>query len=251
VRSKTRHIDRGNGTHGLARVLSKLGACSRSQAESAIREGRVTIEGRIVRDPERRSDPKRERIEIDGKPIRAAQRLYIAMNKPRGLIVTAADDQGRDTIYRLLAEANLPWIAPVGRLDRASEGLLFLSNDPEWAASITDPAFALTKTYHVQVDGIPDAHTLVRMVEGVDDDGELLRAVEVRMLRSGAKNAWLEIVLDEGRNRHLRRMLRCLGFEVLRLVRIAIGPVTLGDLPKGCWRPLRAEELQALASTAQ
>jgi 23S rRNA pseudouridine2605 synthase len=229
-------------------VLSKLGVCSRSQAETAIREGRVTVEGRVIRDPERRTDPDRELIAIDGQAIRTAQRLYIALNKPRGYIVTANDDKGRETIYGLLADANLPWIAPVGRLDRASEGLLFLSNDPAWAASITDPAFALTKTYHVQIDAIPSPDALTRMKAGVEDDGEVLGAVDVRILRSGTKNAWLEIVLDEGRNRHIRRLLRALGFEVLRLVRVAIGPIVLGDLPRGRWRNLSAEELQALAT---
>lgn len=240
------HTTRNRGTHGLARVLSKLGVCSRSRAASLIRAGRVTVDGSVVRDPERRSDPARQRIAIDGEPLRVAQRLYLALNKPRGLVVTAADERGRDTIYCLFAAANLPWIAPVGRLDRASEGLLFLSNDPQWAASITAPAAALTKTYHVQIDAIPAPEALARMVEGVEDDGELLCAVTARVLRSGTKHAWLEIVLDEGRNRHIRRLLRVLGFEVLRLVRVAIGTIALGDLPKGRWRHLRPDELQAL-----
>jgi 23S rRNA pseudouridine2605 synthase len=173
--------------------------------------------------------------------------VYIALNKPRGLIVSTADERGRETIYSLLESANLPWLAPIGRLDKASEGLLLLSNDPEWAAGITDPVSALHKTYHVQVNGIPDQAALNMMLNGIDDAGDHLSAVNVQLLRSGEKNAWLEVVLDEGRNRHIRRLLTALGYEVLRLVRIAIGPVVLGELTKTSWRHLTASEVDSLA----
>jgi len=232
--------------HGLARVLSKLGICSRTQAASMIVAGRVCVNDREQRNPEFPTDATRDRLSIDGVVVAAAQRVYIALNKPRGLIVSAADERGRDTIYSLLEHAKLPWLAPVGRLDKASEGLLLLSNDPEWAAGITDPASSLHKTYHVQVNAIPDATALNTLLTGIDEAGEHLAAVSATLLRSGEKNAWLEIVLDEGRNRHIRRLLNASGYEVLRLVRIAIGSVVLGELAKGNFRALTDSEVQAL-----
>lgn len=234
--------------HGLARVLSKLGFCSRTQAEALIVAGRVTVDGRTQRDPERPTNAAGERIAVDGRAVEAARRTYLALNKPRGIIVSAADERGRDTIYPLMESAPASWLAPVGRLDRASEGLLLVSNDPEWAARITDPTSAIPKVYHVQVDGIPDDSVLARMREGIEDRGEQLAARDARVLRSGGKNAWLEVTLDEGRNRHLRRLLTALDFEVLRLVRISIGPIALGDLAKGRWRELSQAELDAIAS---
>lgn len=241
---------RATPRHGLARVLSKLGACSRSQAERAVREGRVSVDGRIVRDPERPTDPARQRLTLDGQAVAAAQRVYIALNKPRGIVTTAADERGRNTVYDLLKDAGLPWLGPVGRLDKASEGLLLLSNDTGWAAAITDPRTHVDKTYHVQVSGVPDAVVLERMLAGVDDDGDRLAARRATLLRGGEKNAWIEVVLDEGRNRHIRRLLAALGFEVLRLVRVAVGSLALGDLPKGGWRQLTAAEVAMLAGGA-
>ena len=149
-------------------------------------------------------------------------------------------------MYAYLPEG-LPWIAPIGRLDKASEGLLLLTNDSEWAARITAPETHLDKTYQVQISAIADEKLLQSLRNGIrTSDGEFLRVKEVRMLRQGARHSWLEIVLDEGKNRHIRRMLEELKIEVLRLVRVAIGPLTLGDLPKGATRPLEPAEKQAL-----
>ncbi|GGA45906.1 pseudouridine synthase [Dyella nitratireducens] len=228
-------------------MLSKLGVCSRSQAEKAVREGRVTVDGRIVRDPERATEAERERICLDGEVVATAQRIYIALNKPRGIVVSAADERGRDTVYGLLADAGLPWLGPVGRLDKASEGLLLLSNDSVWAARLTDPLHHVDKTYHVQIDTIPNPSVLDRMLRGVDDNGEQLTAKRVTLLRTGEKNAWLEVVLDEGRNRHIRRLLATQDIGVLRLIRVAIGSLALGDLAKGQWRHLKAEEVASLS----
>ncbi|HET6806735.1 MAG TPA: pseudouridine synthase [Frateuria sp.] len=232
--------------HGLARVLSKRGVCSRSQAEQWVRAGRVAVDGRVVRDPEHPTAPGQGGITVDGRPIGEAARVYVMVNKPRGLVVSAADERGRATIYDTLAAARLPWLGPVGRLDKASEGLLLLSNDTVWAAGITDPATHQEKTYHVQIDCVPDPVMLIRLGEGVVDQGEHLAARKVALLRAGEKNAWLEIVLDEGRNRHIRRLLAAHGIGVLRLVRVAIGGLVLGDLPKGQWRHLTADEVHAL-----
>lgn len=232
--------------HGLARALSKLGLCSRTEAARWIVAGRVRVDGRLVLDPEFPTVAGRSTITVEGLEAPAAERRYLMLNKPRGLVTTASDERGRDTVYRCLDGASLPWLAPVGRLDKASEGLLLLSNDPAWAAAITDPATGPDKTYHVQVDAIPDAALLASLEAGAVVDGELLRAVRATLLRTGTRNAWLEIGLDEGRNRQIRRLLEAFDLSVLRLVRVAIGELSLGELGKGAWRDLSAAEVAAL-----
>ena len=236
--------------HGLARVLSKLGACSRSEAEQWVRAGRVSVDGRVIVDPYHPTLIDRQKVAVDGQAVESTERVYVAFNKPRGLVVSAADEHGRATVYTALAEAGLPWLGPVGRLDKASEGLLLLSNDTVWAAGITNPASHLEKTYHVQVSGQPDAVVLAAMQSGIVDGGDTLKAQRATMLRAGTKNAWLEVVLDEGRNRHIRRLLAALGFDVMRLIRVAVGPLQLGELGKGQWRRLSADEVRALALTS-
>lgn len=225
-----------------------MGICSRTQAEHWIREGRVSIDGRLERDPQFPTSMDQAEIAVDGINVRAAAHVYVMFNKPRGLVVSAADEKGRDTVYTALAAAGLPWLGPVGRLDKASEGLLLLSNDTAWASGITDPVTHLDKTYHVQVAGQPDDETLAKILAGINESGDVLKAKHAILLRSGEKNAWLEVVLDEGRNRHIRRLLAALGFDVLRLIRVAIGRLPLGELAKGQWRELTAEEVSALDS---
>ncbi len=236
--------------HGLARVLSKLGVCSRSQAQALVREGRVTLNGRVVRDPETPADAARDRIAVDGEEIAARKKIYLALNKPRGYVTTASDERDRQTVYDLLKNCTAAppdvWLAPVGRLDKASEGLLLFSNDSVWAARLTDPASHLDKTYHVQIDTLADAELLARLREGIVDAGEALALKSVRELRRGEKHSWLEIVLDEGRNRQIRRVLAAFGIGVLRLVRVAIGPIALGTLAKGEARELSAAELRLI-----
>jgi 23S rRNA pseudouridine2605 synthase len=165
------------------------------------------------------------------------------MNKPRGVVTTASDEKGRATVYDLLDSGkNREWISPVGRLDKASEGLLLLTNDSKWAAKITDPASHMDKQYHVQVDRVAGDDLLARLRHGVSVGSDLLRVKEARVLRVGSKNSWLEITLDEGKNRQIRRLLEAIGVEVLRLVRVAVGPLELGDLKKGAARPLTKRE---------
>lgn len=229
--------------HGLARVLSKQGVCSRGEAERRIRDGRVRVDGRVVRDPECPVSVTEHAILVDGQPLQPPGRIYLMLNKSRGLVTTSADEQNRETVYRCFDGANLPWIAPVGRLDKASEGLLLFCNDPTWAAAITSPSIGPEKTYHVQIDRIPDGETIARLMRGIETDGALLCAKSVTLLRTGEKNAWLEIVLDEGRNRQIRRLLAVFDIAVLRLVRVAIGPLMLGELKKGAWRMLTPEEV--------
>jgi 23S rRNA pseudouridine2605 synthase len=230
---------------GLARALSKSGYCSRSQAFDLIDAGRVCINRRICRDPEAPVRPEHDRIEVDGRQLTAQAKVYLMFNKPRGVVTSASDEKGREIVYAYLDEA-LPWVAPVGRLDKASEGLLLLTNDSEWAARALAPATHLDKTYHVQIGSVADTDLVDSITNGVRTDGDILRAKSAQILRIGEKNSWLEIVLDEGKNRHIRRMLAALGINVLRLLRIAIGPLTLGDLPKGASRRLTDGDKRAL-----
>jgi 23S rRNA pseudouridine2605 synthase len=234
----------------LARALSKLGVCSRAQGETLVRAGRVRVGGAVVRDPARRVDLARDRIVVDDAPVRAAARVYLALNKPRGLVTTRDDPQGRPTVYECLTDPALPPVAPVGRLDRASEGLLLFTNDTRWAARLLEPASHVDKRYHVQVGCVPDDALVARMRAGVVDAGEPLAVKDARVLRSGGRTGWLEVVLDEGRNRHIRRLLAALDVEVRRLVRVAIGPLALGELAKGEVRALTADEVRALARAA-
>ena len=241
VKSPTRRI-------GLARALSKLGYCSRSQADALIRAGRVHLNGTLRRNPETPVHTEQDRITVDGHTIELQQKLYFMMNKPRGLVTTASDEKGRDTVYSLLSKTPepLPWFAPVGRLDKASEGLLLLTNDSEWGARIAAPETHLPKTYHVQIGRVADEKLVQALTTGVKENGYLLRAAQARVMRSGEKNCWLEIVLEEGKNRQIRRMLAAFGVEVLRLIRVAIGTLELGNLAKGTFRALTKEEKQTL-----
>jgi 23S rRNA pseudouridine2605 synthase len=234
--------------HGLARVISKMGLASRTEAARWITAGRVAVNGRVQCDPDYPIVQGRDRIAVDGHDAATSARTYLMLNKPRGLVTTAHDERGRDTVYRCFDDASLPWLMPVGRLDKASEGLLLFCNDPEWAARITDPASGPDKTYHVQIDRIPDDALLAKLLAGIANDGERLSAKSATLLRHGAKNAWLEIVLDEGRNRQIRRLLASQDIGVLRLLRVAIGSLRLGELAKGSWRMLSGDEANALAS---
>jgi 23S rRNA pseudouridine2605 synthase len=241
---------------GLARALSKLGYCSRSRATELIREGRVRLNAKVCLNPEARVLESDDEIAVDGLPVRPAEKIYLMMNKPRGVVTTAADEKGRETVYSLLpAEFSSPnqdssnrvWLAPVGRLDKASEGLLLLTNDSEWAACIAAPETHLEKTYNVQIAALADDVFVQGMMQGVRaKNGELLSAKQARVLRVGEKNCWLEIVLDEGKNRQIRRMVEGLGVEVLRLVRVGIGGLRVGDLPKGKSRALSKDEKRML-----
>lgn len=227
----------------LPRALSKLGHCSRTEGERLVRAGRVRVNGRVVRDVAARVDPGHDQIDVDDVRVGAERKVYIALNKPRGLVTTRRDPHERDTVYQCLEGADLPYVAPVGRLDKASEGLLLFTNDSRWGARLLEPESHVDRRYHVQIDRRPDDLLLARMREGIDDEGDWLSVKRVSQLRHGEKNAWLDVVLDEGKNRHIRRLLEALGIETLRLVRVAIGPLELGTLAKGEWRHLTDEEV--------
>ena len=232
-----------------------------------MRAGRVSVNGKSSRDPERPVIEKQERIAVDGELVQEREKIYLIMNKPRGVVTTAADEKGRPTVYTVLRQgllnqtlsskgqvgeeagqgSDLAWIAPVGRLDQASEGLLLMTNDSEWGARITAPETHLEKTYHVQIGTIGDDKLAQALMSGVTTRaGEAMRAKRASQLRAGQKNCWLEIVLDEGKNRQIRSMMETLGVKVLRLVRVAIGPQQLGDLAKGAHRALTPNEKRRL-----
>lgn len=244
----------GEKPHGVARVISKRGFCSRSVAENLVREGRVSLRGKIVRDPETPAYENDE-IAVDGTPVEAAQKFYFAMNKPRGIVTTASDEKGRMTVMDLFREQYaklfpgkpVPHISPVGRLDAASEGLLLFTNDTQWADALLDPREPSKhiKIYRVQVAGKPTAADLAEMEKGFNvpprvfgESEEFMHAERAVLHSEGEKNCWLEITLSEGKNREIRRMLAHLGYEVMRLVRIQFDKYTLGDLKPGEIRPL-------------
>ena len=235
-------------SHGVARVISKLGLGSRTAAAAWVSEGRVRVNGRVVRNAEHPVRQGVDRLEIDGRQSEPAKRMALMLNKPRGLVTTTRDEQARETVYRCFAGAALPWLAPVGRLDKASEGLLLFGNDPAWAHRITDPDTGPAKTYHVQVNRPADLGLLANLEHGITVEGERLAVKSARQLRAGEKNAWLEIVLEEGRNRQIRRLLEAFDVSVLRLVRVAIGPLKLGALGKGQWRMLTQKEMAEVAA---
>jgi 23S rRNA pseudouridine2605 synthase len=234
----------------IARALSKLGYCSRAQGERLVEAGKVRVNGTVVRSQSVRVRPERDVIEVEGTRVAHVAHVYLMLNKPRGLVTTTDDPQGRATIYECLRDASLPFVAPVGRLDKASEGLLLLTNDSRWSSRLLDPASHVDKVYHVQV-GTTDAESVVdRVARGVVEDatGERLEVKSVSLLRTGSRSgAWLEVVLDEGKNRQLRRIFAALDVPVRRLVRVAIGRLTLGDLAKGAWRMLRPDEVEVLS----
>jgi 23S rRNA pseudouridine2605 synthase len=217
-----------------------------------ISSGRVLVNGVVCQDAETPVNLDHDTIEVDGRRVVPTAKVYVMLNKPRGLLTTTADEKGRRTVYDCLSDANLPWLAPVGRLDKASEGLLLLTNDTQWAARILAPETHLEKIYHVQIDCLADESLLRGMVEGVTmGDGDFLSVKGVRPLRYGSRNSWLEVVLEQGKNRHIRRLLAALGVNVLRLVRVAIGPLQLGTLAKGKFRQLSEPERRALEVAGQ
>ncbi|MBR6449619.1 MAG: rRNA pseudouridine synthase [Fibrobacter sp.] len=235
--------------HGVARVISKRGFCSRSVAENLVREGHVSLHGKIVRDPDTPAYENDE-ILVDDAPVTASEFVYFAMNKPRGAVTTANDEKGRTTVMDIFREQYnkmfpgkaMPHIAPVGRLDAASEGLLLFTNDTKWADALLAPRdpSSHTKIYRVQVAGKPTAAELEQMEKGFNvaprvfgESEEFMHAEHAVLHSSGEKNCWLEITLDEGKNREIRRMLAHLGYEVMRLVRIQFDKYTLGDLKPG------------------
>ena len=220
--------------------------CSRSQAALWIAEGRVTVDGRVIHDPEFAIHGTLQRIVVSGLDSDGSERLYMMLNKPRGLVTTASDEQGRDTVYRCFDGAGIPWIAPVGRLDKASEGLLLFTNDGDFALRIQHPRYRVPKTYRVKVDGRLSNGELRMLCDGIPMEDGLFRAVSAVMERKSRKSCWVQVTVTEGRNRVIRRAFDALDHSVVRLIRVAVSDLSLGDLKPGSYRHLTNREVSGL-----
>jgi 23S rRNA pseudouridine2605 synthase len=226
-------------------MLSKAGLGSRTQARSWIHERRVRVNGKVVENPDHWIDFRHDRVEFDGKPLEAAERVYILLYQPAGYITTFKDPEGRPTVYNLIADVDT-FVSPVGRLDCDTSGLLILTNDSQLGERLTNPDHRIAKTYLVKcADPIGD-EALGRLRHGVElSDGPTLPA-KVRRVGDSEKYSRLELTITEGRNRQVRRMIEAIGSKVLKLVRTGIGPIGIGDLKIGTWRELRPHEVNRL-----
>lgn len=229
----------------LQKFLAEAGVASRRASEQIILSGRVQVNGQVVREMGVKVDPVHDQVSLDGQKVKARKRLYIAMHKPRGYLCTCKDPQQRSTVAQLLPKE---WdtLYPVGRLDMDSEGLLLLTNDGEFCLRLTHPRYGIRKTYRATVLGRFDPKLIPKLTGGITVEGELLRAEKVRLLECNNTHSVLELVLTEGKNREVRRLLSALGFTVERLQRSQIGCVKLGELPAGRWRTLTESEKKSL-----
>jgi 23S rRNA pseudouridine2605 synthase len=231
----------------LERVLSKAGLGSRTEARSWIHARRVTVNGRVVENPDQWVDLERDRVELDGKPLQRSEQQYLLLHKPKGYLTTYRDPEGRPTVYDLLPERG-QYVFPVGRLDLDTSGLLILTNDTQFAERLTNPDYHVPKTYLVHASmHMTDEH-LAQLRDGIELRDGMTRPARVERVRERGGKTVFEITITEGRNRQVRRMVEALGAKVLKLVRVAIGPIVLGDLPPGAVRPLTGDELRALGS---
>lgn len=227
----------------LDRVLSRFGLASRTDTHRAILDGRLKVNGQVVRDPDRWVRPDEDIFHLDGKRLKRARKIYLLFYKPKGVITSHGDPSERRTIYDYLDEG-VAWVSPVGRLDKDTSGLLLLTNDTEFANLVSSPESQVTKTYLVKLNGAIDDATLERLAAGVKmKRGDFARPENIRRLEEGGKYSRLEVVLTEGKNREVRRMFEAVGFTVLKLVRTRIGTLTLAGLEIGKWRRLHPHEL--------
>lgn len=237
-------------TMTLDRVLSRLGIASRTAARAAIAAGRMQVNGRVVRDPDRWVRPGQDTFLLDGQRVKPALRRYLLFHKPEGVITSHGDPDGRETIYHYLGEEN-KWVAPVGRLDKDTSGLLLLTNDTDFGDFITSPESEISKTYWVKTSGLISDEVIAQLNGPVElKRGDTAKPVSVRRRGDRGKYTWLEVVLTEGKNREVRRMVEAVGFKVLKLVRTAIGPLTIEGLQVGKWRALTPGELAGLRRAA-
>ena len=228
-------------TH-LVRALSKLGLASRSEARSLIAAGRVTVNGRVIRDALATVNLDRAAIAVDGRAGVPAARVVIALHKPRGVVTTRRDPEGRPTVYSLIAEPPVPVVA-VGRLDLATSGLLLFTNDTRFGDWLTDPRSDVPKVYLVTVRGRVTDDDVAQLAAGVRSNDESLAAAEVLLRKASARESHLVITLTEGKNREVRRLCASIGHEVTRLRRVQVGGLELGLLPPGSWRIVEDDEL--------
>ncbi len=229
----------------LQKVLADAGVASRRASEQVILEGRVTVNGKPARELGTKVDPAHDQVAVDGKPVRPVKKLYIALHKPAGFTCTRKDPHAARVVAGLLP-AEWTSLYPVGRLDRETEGLLFLTNDGEFCLHVTHPRFGIRKRYLATVLGRLPPGMLERFRQGVLSEGERLRIEDGRIVSTGKGVALVELVLAEGRYREIRRLFASEGLEIERLVRTQIGPIKLGELKSGRWRALTPAELKTL-----
>ena len=231
----------------LQKFLSEAGVASRRASEQYIVEGRVTVNGQTVQELGTKIDPARDKVAVDGRPLKAKRKLYVALNKPPGYICTRRDPESRKIITELVPTE---WsnLVPVGRLDCASEGLIFLTNDGDFCLKLTHPRYGVRKKYRVTIEGRVDHDIVDRLVKGLMHEGEMLKAERVRVLATNNSSSLMEIELAEGKNRELRRMFEVLGRGVIKLQRVQIGKIKLGELRVGRWRTLTESEIKSLLS---
>ena len=231
----------------LQKYLASCGVGSRRACESLIAQGVVSVNGDVVSEQGTTVEPGQDRVTVRGKSVVPENSCYILLNKPAGYLCTGHDPEGRDTFHALLPR-DIPRVFSVGRLDRDSEGLLIVTNDGDWANRVQHPRHQVHKVYHVWTDRTISRAKITQLTrEGVTEDSEHLRAESIRFIRSAGRGGHYEIVLSEGRNRHIRRMLEGVGVRVIRLRRTKIGPLSLGRVAIGQWRYLKPAEVSALA----
>jgi 23S rRNA pseudouridine2605 synthase len=229
----------------LDRVLSKAGQGSRTEARQWIAAGRVSVNGKVIREPDHWVDTERDRVALDGRALGASKKLYVLLYKPKGYLTTYKDPEGRPTVYDLMAGAK-EWVFPVGRLDLETSGLLLMTNDTEFAERITNPAYKAPKTYLVKCATRLSDEQLERLRNGVVLSDGPTRPATITKLRDSGSKTFFEITITEGRNRQVRRMVEAIGSKVLKLVRTSIGPLEIGGLEIGKWRRLTASEVESL-----
>lgn len=231
----------------LQKFLAESGVASRRASEAIILEGRVSVNGRVVQTLGTKIEPGRDVVELDGRPLKVRRKIYIALNKPPGFLCTRKDELSRTTILDLLP-SEWSHLVPVGRLDRESEGLLFLTNDGDFALRLTHPRYGVRKVYRATVEGKAEPKMTRRFIEGIEDAGETLKAEKARIISANNSHSVVELELGEGRNREVRRLFASQELEVTRLQRIQIGRIKLGELPVGKWRALTEPEIKSLLS---
>ena len=238
-------MEPGSGER-LQKFLARAGVASRRQCETLIAEGRVQVNGAVVRTIGTRVRPGVDQILLDGVRLRPEAPVTVMLHKPAGYITAVSDPEGRPVVVSLLPKTGLPRLFPIGRLDWDTEGLLLLTNDGDLANLLTHPRHEVAKVYHAKVKGRPAPEVLRRLLHGVVSDGERLSATAVSVLRTTRENAWVMVSVRQGRYRQVRRMCEAIGHPALKLVRVALGPLALGPLPRGQWRTLLPAELRAL-----
>jgi 23S rRNA pseudouridine2605 synthase len=234
----------------LQKALADAGMASRRAAERLILEGKVTVNGRVVRELGTKVEPNKDQIAVDGEVARPKRHVYLAINKPRGFLCTRKDPEERATVGELLP-AEMQSLHTVGRLDRDSEGLLFLTNDGQFSLRLTHPRYGISKIYIANVVGRIDSRQLATFTQGVLHDGEMLKADRVRLLSANNSHSVVELELSQGRNREVRRLFETLGREVADLRRVQIGPIRLAELQPGRWRFLTETEVKSLLRPAR